>query len=517
VVSEHVLGQLWATLMSEEGLQNITYRRRRYRSVEGREEEMEGTPGKNANLSEDREDGLFRGLMKALQDIAEGQRETREFMGRITSYALGSKHGEERGESSKRGQMEEGGNTHKPHIEVITSRTNPQNRPQDYSEIPRSTMPKFLGPQETGTGGQVEQDEPLAAYFQEYKAMDPDLREAMTFAEFCSFKGRNRPRFFNRGPTQSYELQRTVGKLTLPYFDGTSKCTARAWVQKLDTYFQLNPMAETDAIKLATLHLEGEAQDWWYHGMTTLGHAHIVTYAEFTGRLVHRFDRRDPEMSFRDLAQLKQTGSADAYISDFQRISVMVTDIFEARLVMLFTEGLTEPLRGWVKAYKPTSLQDAVSRARDLQESVPKPKFTPRPNFPTKFDDRTPPQRDGTGQQQRDWAGQPQRDWTGRNRMDDATRQDLRRRKLCFSCQEPWVPGHRCAGKAKAHYIEVFSDSGEDDGSMRGYSITLLHTQISHLQDEGRSAGTSSDSFGRWRGIPQLYRLFVSGTKEHFF
>jgi hypothetical protein len=96
---------------------------------------------------------------------------------------------------------------------------------------------------------------------------------------------------------------------------------------------------------------------------------------------------------------LKQTRSEDAYISDFQRISVMVTNISEAHLVMLFTEGPAEPLQGWVKAYKLTSLQDAVSRARDLQESVPKPKFTPRPNFPTKFDDRTPPQRDGKGQQ----------------------------------------------------------------------------------------------------------------------
>ena len=89
-------------------------------------------------------------------------------------------------------------------------------------------------------------------------------------------------------------------------------------------------MAETDAIKLETLHLEGEAQDWWYHGMSTLEHAHIVTYAEFTGRLVHRFDRRDPELSFRDLAQLKQTGSAESFISDFQRILVMVIDISEA-------------------------------------------------------------------------------------------------------------------------------------------------------------------------------------------
>jgi hypothetical protein len=67
-------------------------------------------------------------------------------------------------------------------------------------------MPKFLGPPETGTGGKVEQDEPLTVYFQEYKAMDADLREAMTFAEFCSFKGRNRSRFFIRGPTQKYEL-----------------------------------------------------------------------------------------------------------------------------------------------------------------------------------------------------------------------------------------------------------------------------------------------------------------------
>jgi hypothetical protein len=86
-------------------------------------------------------------------------------MGRIIGYAFGSKHGEERGESSKRGQMEEGENTHKPHIEVITSSTNPQNLPHNYNEIPRSTMPKLLGPPETGTGGQVEQDEPLAAYF----------------------------------------------------------------------------------------------------------------------------------------------------------------------------------------------------------------------------------------------------------------------------------------------------------------------------------------------------------------
>jgi len=50
--------------------------------------------------------------------------------------------------------------------------------------------------------------------------------------------------------------------------------------------------------------------------------------------------------------------------------------------------------------------------------------------------------------------------------LDEETRKELRRKKLCFSCQEPWVPGHKCAGKdktGKAHYNEVYSDNDSDD------------------------------------------------------
>ena len=68
------------------------------------------------------------------------------------------------------------------------------------------------------------------------------------------------------------------------------------------------------------------------------------------------FDRKDPEIHIRELAQLKQTGSAEAFISEFQKIAVMVTNVSESQLIMLFLKALTEPLRGWVKAYKPSTL-----------------------------------------------------------------------------------------------------------------------------------------------------------------
>ena len=77
-------------------------------------------------------------------------------------------------------------------------------------------------------------------------------------------------------------------------------------------------MTEIDAIKLATLHLDGEAHEWWYHGLVTLGHNTIHSYGEFTQKLMERFDRKDPEIHFRELAQIKQTDSEKLSFQNFR-------------------------------------------------------------------------------------------------------------------------------------------------------------------------------------------------------
>jgi hypothetical protein len=52
--------------------------------------------------------------------------------------------------------------------------------------------------------------------------------------------------------------------------------------------------------------------------------------------------------------------------------------VSQSRLMMLFTEGLMEALKGWVKAFNPTNLQDVIWGTRDLGPTV-KSKFMPRP------------------------------------------------------------------------------------------------------------------------------------------
>ena len=123
------------------------------------------------------------------------------------------------------------------------------------------------------------------------------------------------------------------------------------------------------------------------------------------------------------LAKLKQSSNPETYISEFLKLSFMVPDLFAARRVYMFIDGLEKPLHGLVKSTKPTTLQDAIERARDLQDSLPKAKatFQHKPSFPSKRkEEKAPLSKEGQNKQP----------------LDDDVRRYLRRRKLCFACKE---------------------------------------------------------------------------------
>jgi len=45
-------------------------------------------------------------------------------------------------------------------------------------------------------------------------------------------------------------------------------------------------MTEAGVIKISMPHLEGEAHDWWFHGLTTMRHAGVMTYEDFNQRVL---------------------------------------------------------------------------------------------------------------------------------------------------------------------------------------------------------------------------------------
>lgn len=51
--------------------------------------------------------------------------------------------------------------------------------------------------------------------------------------------------------------------------------------------------------------------------------------------------------------------------------------------------------------------------------------------------------------------------------MDD----ELRRKNLCYSCREPWAPGHKCHGKGNLHQMECYSADGSDSKMLEQQTV----------------------------------------------
>ena len=97
-----------------------------------------------------------------------------------------------------------------------------------------------------------------------------------------------------------------------------------------------------------------------------------------------------------------------------------------------------------------------MSLTRDLQNVLPRTRNPPKPNL--KFE-RKPWKNDAPDKKFR------KRDTSEKNNKEGHNRDELQRKKLCFTCFQPWTLGHKCA-KGMAQYIEVLSNNDEYEGGM---------------------------------------------------
>jgi hypothetical protein len=64
-------------------------------------------------------------------------------------------------------------------------------------------------------------------YSKEYQALSEGFRRQVMLDQYCVIKFRGKPKQYQ---IPNYELEHRAGKMEIPYFDGSSKVTAQAWV-----------------------------------------------------------------------------------------------------------------------------------------------------------------------------------------------------------------------------------------------------------------------------------------------
>ena len=112
---------------------------------------------------------------------------------------------------------------------------------------------------------------------------------------------------------------------------------------------------------------------------------------------------------------------------------------------------LLEPMRGWIKAFDPPTLEEAMKKARSMEFAAPKSKSLHR---------EIPSSRNETSQQlDKKKESTPT--------MDEETREELRKKKLCYLCKDPYNKDRdfplRAKGRANRFMWEYYEDSDSDE------------------------------------------------------
>jgi hypothetical protein len=150
---------------------------------------------------------------------------------------------------------------------------------------------------------------------------------------------------------------------------------------------------------------------------------------------------------------------------------------------------------------------------------VAKPKFIPRPPLNSGGREQRPPMN----QTRRDPMGFDR----GRSRVDENTRRELRRKKLFFTCKEPWNPAHKCMGRGQVHYVEVTSDNEEEDKIGQIQNMEAETTKVVEEQITGHDSmdtlasisGVTEYNTFRMRGVLKGDRVsvLIDGGSSHNF
>jgi len=104
----------------------------------------------------------------------------------------------------------------------------------------------------------------------------------------------------------------------------------------------------------------------------------------------------------------------------------------------------------------------------------------------------------------------------GRAQIDDDARRELKKKQLCFTCQESWVPGQRCV-VGKAHFIEVFSESIKEEDEEDGAKARDSHVAQDPLPPppppaSGAAFAPTGRALAALQGVPKYLTLRVRGT-----
>lgn len=204
---------------------------------------------------------------------------------------------------------------------------------------------------------------------QKLTQIDETLRQLMNVVARIEGQLSKEPEAASRTTTSHQNLDtgnsnslKFVPKLEFPKFDGMNP---RIWIKKCARYFELCKIPVDQKVNLASLYMVEKAESWV---SSYLAGKRNVDWDDFIVDLTARF-RDDTSVNIvEQFNNLCQQDSLETYIDEFENLrSVMKQHnhvLPDGYVLDSFVSGLKSTVKPFVKAFKPSSIAEAIDYAR---------------------------------------------------------------------------------------------------------------------------------------------------------
>ena len=144
---------------------------------------------------------------------------------------------------------------------------------------------------------------------------------------------------------------------------------AEIWIEKMDDYFAAAGTAPANQAMLGMFRLLGDAKLWWKQHYRDQGVSESSqTWAQIKQAVKERYLPPSHEtLKMNEFFKLRQASmTLEEYCSKFLTLQRYAPLISSKQQIARFCQGLNSPLDSRLEAMRPTSIQDALIRAKPL-------------------------------------------------------------------------------------------------------------------------------------------------------
>ncbi|XP_022042420.1 uncharacterized protein LOC110945092 [Helianthus annuus] len=317
---------------------------------------------------------------------------------------------------------------------------------------------------------------------------------------------RNHQRQELQNDGEGFNFAARLTKIEFPRFKGDD---LTSWLFKVEQFFQLDRVSDETKVRLAAIHFEEKALQWYQSFTGQRMEGEVLTWVELVEALKVRFGKLfDDPMT--DLKNLKQTTSVQEYHDKFDAIISRLQLPIEYAL-SCFMAGLEEKIQLQVRMFNPKNIQEAFCLAK-LQEATIKAKrgrvgFKP-PILPNPSNNKQPVSFSKS-------VGFDSKRNVIRKTLTKGEMDERRSKGLCFNCDEKYSQEHICKGNRKPQLYHIEVEWVEEEVEGEEDEVVMECAQISVNAVEGNDRYKSIRVTGHY-GKHELQLLMDTGSSHNF-